>query len=195
MSDIDQQLLQILKSRSFRSGTFRLTSGGTSTYYIDGRMSAVFSKSAHLIGEAIYERTKHLKFDAIGGLAVGAVPIATATVISYHLHGREMEGFWVRDEVKQHGTKKLIEGGGVKAGARVIILDDVLTTGGSAVKALRAVREEGCEVIKVMALVDRLAGAAQIFQQEGVTDYEPLFSIRDFGVDVPEAVSPASVEA
>src|SRR5215831_16164891 len=139
MSESEQRLLQLLKERSLRFGTFRLASGGTSSYYIDGKMSEVFSRSARLIGEVLYERTRDLQIDAIGGLEVGAVPMTAAAVIAYDLHGREMEGFWVRDEVKKHGTQKLIEGN-LKPGSRVAILDDVITKGGSSVKALEAVR-------------------------------------------------------
>src|SRR5438874_8723749 len=133
MSDVEQQLLRLLTERSFKRGTFQLASGATSTYYIDGKTSEVFSRSARLIGEVLYERTKDLKFDALGGLEVGAVPLTTAAVISYHRHGRKMEGFWVRDARKEHGTKKLIEGG-LKPGDSVVILDDVITKGGSAAK-------------------------------------------------------------
>src|SRR5262245_36648705 len=111
MTNHETQLLEVLRTRSFKRGEFRLASGDTSTYYIDGKMSQVFSRSAYLIGEVLYERTKDLQIDAIGGLEVGAVPLTTAAVISYHQHGREMEGFWVRDSVKDHGTKKRIEGG------------------------------------------------------------------------------------
>jgi orotate phosphoribosyltransferase len=188
MSEAEKQLLELLKERSFRRGTFRLASGGTSDYYIDGRMTEVFSKGAHLIGEVLYERTKDLRIDALGGLAVGAVPLTTAAVISYHLHGRTMEGLWVRDQAKGHGTQKVIEGN-LPPGARVVILDDVTTEGKSALKAVQAVRERGCEVVRVLALVDRLQGAERLFRSEGIADYQSVFTIRDFGVDVPGAAS------
>src|SRR5262249_49331772 len=110
MSPAQTQLLEILQKRSFKRGTFQLASGGTSTYYIDGRMSAVFSQSARLIGEVLYEHTKDLNIRAIGGMEVGAVPLATAAVIAYDLHGKPMEGFWVRNQIKTHGTQKLVEG-------------------------------------------------------------------------------------
>jgi orotate phosphoribosyltransferase len=171
----------LLKERSFRLGTFKLASGDTSNYYIDGRMTEVFSKGAHLIGEVIYERTQDLALDAIGGLAVGAVPLTTAAVISYHLHGRTLEGFWVRDKVKEHGTQQQIEGK-LTAGARVVIVEDVVTRGTSALKALDAVRAAGCEVVVVLTLVDRLCGAAELFRERGVADYRPVFTIRDLGV-------------
>jgi orotate phosphoribosyltransferase len=183
MTAIEQQLFQLLKERSFQRGTFRLASGAISDYYIDGKMSEVFSESAHLIGEVLYERTKDLPIDAIGGLEIGAVPLSTAAVISYHLHGRKMEGFWVRDKAKGHGTRKVVEGN-LKPGSRVVILDDVITTGGSSSKAIKEVREMGCEVVLVLALVDRLQGAAEFFHDEGITNYQAIFTIRDFGVEV-----------
>jgi len=183
MTATETKLFQLLNARSFQRGTFRLASGATSDYYIDGKMVQVFSESAHLIGEVLYERTKDLPLDGLGGLEIGAVPLTTAAVISYHLHGRTMEGFWVRDKAKSHGTRKVVEGN-VKAGARVAIVDDVITTGGSSIKAIREVREMGCEVVLVLALVDRLQGAAKSFQDEGIANYQAIFTIRDFGVSV-----------
>jgi len=182
MSTAETQLLELLKDRSFKRGTFRLASGDVSDYYIDGKMTQVFSEAAHLIGETLYERTKDLAFDAIGGLEVGAVPLTTAAVISYHLHGRKMEGFWVRDKTKAHGTQKLIEGN-LKPGSRVIILDDVITRGSSSVKAIEGVRQIGCEVVLVVALVDRLQGAEELFRPHGIENFQPVFTIRDFGVE------------
>ena len=182
MSDLETRLLAILQERSFRRGSFLLASGERSDYYIDGKMSATFSGAASLIGEVLYERTRDLGIDAIGGLEVGAVPLVTATVIAYDRHGEEMEGFWVRDKVKSHGTKKRIEGG-LRAGSRVVVVDDVFTKGGSALKAVEAVREHGCEVVAVIALVDRLQGAQDLFDRNGITSYSSIFTIRDFGVE------------
>src|SRR6266436_458611 len=109
MTEAETQLLQMLTNRSFKRGKFPLASGGVSDYYIDGKMTEVFSEAVPLIGEVLYERTKDAGIDAIGGLEVGAVPLTTAAVFSYHLHGGHIEGFWVRDEAKKHGTGKLIE--------------------------------------------------------------------------------------
>lgn len=184
MTETEARLLQLLKDRSFRRGTFRLASGEMSNYYIDGRMTEVYSGAVPLIGEVLYERTCRLGIDAIGGLAVGAVPLTTAAVFAYNLHGREMDGFWVRDEVKGHGTQKLIEGN-LREGSRVAIVDDVFTKGNSAAKAVQAVRQVGCEVVAVLALVDRLHGAEELFRSLGVGNYQAVFTIRDFGVEVP----------
>jgi orotate phosphoribosyltransferase len=183
MSSAEVQLLQLLNERSFKRGTFKLASGDVSDYYIDGRMTAVYSEAAFLIGEVLYERTKDLGIEAIGGLEVGAVPLTTAAVIGYHLHGKKMEGFWVRDKEKMHGTRKRIEGN-LNPGARVAIVDDVFTKGTSALKAAQAVKELGCEVVLVLALVDRLQGAADLFRAEGIADYQSVFTIRDLGVSI-----------
>lgn len=183
MTDTEQQLLALLKRRSFKEGTFKLASGATSNYYIDGKMSEVFSAGAYLIGQVLYEWTKDLEFDAFGGLEVGAVPLTAATAMHYHMNGRTLEGFWVRDKQKAHGTRKLVEGG-VKPGDRVLVIDDVITSGMSALKAVEAVREIGCEVVQVLALVDRLQGAERAFQEAGV-EFRSVFTIRDFGIHVP----------
>jgi orotate phosphoribosyltransferase len=182
MSEVEIQLLQLLKERSFRRGNFKLSSGGTSTYYIDGKMTEVSAAGAYLIGEALYERTKDLQITAIGGLESGAIPLATAAVISYRLHNRPMEGFWVRDQAKAHGTRKSIEGK-LEPGSRVVVVDDVITKGSSVVKAVEEVRKIQCDVVRVVSLVDRLQGAAELFKSHGIDDYRPIFTLKDFGVE------------
>jgi orotate phosphoribosyltransferase len=195
MTDPEKRLLELLRERSFRRAPpgepFTLASGQKSEYFIDGKMTAVSSEGAALIGQVLYERTKDLAVDAIGGLQVGAIPLATAAAISYQRHGRPIEGFWVRSEAKDHGTKKQIEGG-LRKGMRVAIVDDVFTKGGSALKAAQAVRELGCEVVVVLALVDRLQGARALFRQNGIENYQTVFTIRQFGIDVPDESEPAA---
>lgn len=188
MTETETCLLELLKQRSFRRAPagqpFTLASGEKSEYFIDGKMTAVCSAGAELIGEVLYEWTKDANIDGIGGLQVGAVPLATAAVIAYQRHGKPIEGFWVRDGLKDHGTKKLVEGG-VKPGMRVAVIDDVFTKGGSTLKAVEGVRAFGCEVVLVLALVDRLRGAKKLFEDNGITDFRTVFTIRDFGIDVP----------
>ena len=182
-SPLEQQLLQLLMERSFKRGEFKLASGDISDHYIDGRTTSIGSIGTYLIGQVIYERLKDLNIDAIGGLAVGAVPLTTAAVLTYHLNGREIEGFWVRDQAKGHGMRKRVEGG-LKPNSRVVIVDDVFTRGESALKAAQAVQEElNCEVVMVLALVDRLRGAADLFRTNGFNNYQCVFTIRDFGVE------------
>jgi orotate phosphoribosyltransferase len=189
MSPSEVQLLALLKERSFKRGEFRLASGDVSPYYIDGKMTQICSAGARLIGQVLYERTKDLAIDAIGGLEVGAIPPTTAAVLTYSLHGREVEGFWIRDRAKEHGTKKEIEGN-LRPGARVVVVDDVITRGNSVVKAVNAVRNLGCIVVQVIALVDRLAGARELFAQHDIAEYHPVFEITAFGVEVPTAPAP-----
>jgi orotate phosphoribosyltransferase len=181
MSESERELLDLLRQRSFKRGTFRLASGDTSSYYIDGRLTAVHSHGAHIIGEVIYEHTKDLGIDAIGGLAVGAVPLTTAAVISYHLHGRTLEGFWVRDQAKDHGTRRLVEGN-LPKGSRVVLVEDVVTKGTSLLKAYQEVKGVDCDVVLVLALVDRLSGAERLFRDNGIKAYRSVFTIRDLGV-------------
>ena len=191
MTDTEKRLLELLTQRSFKRAPvgqpFTLASGEKSDYFIDGKTTAVSSEGATLIGEVLYEHTKDANIDAIGGLQVGAVPLATAAVIAYHRHGKPIEGFWARDGAKDHGTKKLIEGA-MRPGMRVAVIDDVFTKGGSTLKAVQAVRDFGCEVVLVLALVDRLRGARQLFRDNGITDFRTVFTIRDFGIDVPAEV-------
>lgn len=187
-SENETRLLELLTARSFRRAPagqpFRLASGGTSDYFLDGKMTAVHPEGAYRIGEVLYEWTRDVAFDAIGGLQVGAVPLVAAAVIASYRHGRPVEGFWVREEAKDHGTKKQIEGG-LAPGSRVVVVDDVFTKGGSALKAVEAVRAAGCTVVMVLALVDRLAGARELFARHGIEDCRAVFTIRDFGVDAP----------
>src|SRR6202047_4139331 len=152
MESPHQHLLRLLAHKSFRLGEFKLSSGGTSDYYIDCRTTTLDAQGARLTGEVFTDeiRKRGGKPQAIGGLTLGADPIVTAvSVVSGELHG-----FLVRKAEKQHGTGQIIEGFREK-GARVVIVDDVCTTGASTVQAIEAAREFGFEVVGVMCLVER----------------------------------------
>jgi orotate phosphoribosyltransferase len=147
-----QALLQLLAYRSFRLGTFKLSSGGTSDYYIDCRTTTLDAKGARLTGEVFFNEIKQRgwKAKAIGGLTMGADPIVTAvSVVS-----GELNGFLVRKAEKQHGTGRRIEGFQEK-GAPVVIVDDVCTTGSSTVQAIEAASDFGFRIVGVMCLVER----------------------------------------
>jgi orotate phosphoribosyltransferase len=147
-----QKLLTMLAHKSFRLGEFKLSSGGTSDYYIDCRTTTLDAKGSQLTGEVFLEEIQRRgwKPQAIGGLTMGADPIVVAvSVVSGELHG-----FLVRKAEKQHGTGQRIEGFREK-GARVVIVDDVCTTGASTIQAIEAAREFGFEVVGVMCLVER----------------------------------------
>jgi orotate phosphoribosyltransferase len=147
-----QDLLRLLAYKSFRLGEFKLSSGGTSDYYIDCRTTTLDAKGSRLTGEVFLEeiRERGWKPAAIGGLTMGADPIVVAVAVV----SGEFHGFLVRKTEKQHGTGQRIEGYGEK-GARVVIVDDVCTTGASTVQAIEAAREFGFEVVGAMCLVER----------------------------------------
>jgi orotate phosphoribosyltransferase len=152
MQSSRENLLRILAQKSFRLGEFKLSSGGTSDYYIDCRTTTLDAKGSRLTGEVFLEeiRKQSWKPQAIGGLTMGADPIVVAvSVVSGDLHG-----FLVRKAEKQHGTGQRIEGFREKS-ARVVIVDDVCTTGASTVQAIDAARQFGFEIAGVMCLVER----------------------------------------
>lgn len=152
MHSARQQLLRLLADKSFRLGEFKLSSGGTSDYYIDCRTTTLDAKGSRLTGEVFLDeiRRRGWKPEAIGGLTMGADPI----VVAVSVVSGELGGFLVRKSDKQHGTGQRIEGFREK-GARVVIVDDVCTTGASTVQAIEAAREFGFEVVGAMCLVER----------------------------------------
>jgi orotate phosphoribosyltransferase len=152
MHSARQKLLSVLAHKSFRLGEFKLSSGGTSDYYIDCRTTTLDSQGARLTGEVFLDEIKQRgwRAQAIGGLTMGADPIVVAVTV---LSG-ELNGFLVRKAEKQHGTGQRIEGFREK-GARVVIVDDVCTTGASTVQAIEAAREFGFEIVGAMCLVER----------------------------------------
>jgi orotate phosphoribosyltransferase len=152
MSTARQELLKMLAHKSFRLGEFQLSSGSTSDYYIDCRTTTLDASGARLVGEVFLEeiREQGWEADAIGGLTMGADPIVVAVAVT----SGTIHGFLVRKAEKQHGTGQRIEGFREK-GARVVIVDDVCTTGSSTVQAIEVAREFGFEVVGVMCLVER----------------------------------------
>lgn len=172
-------LFNLLKTRSFRKGYCKLSSGQHSDYYMDVRMTSMSAEGLWLIGEVLYENLKDLDFDEIGGLQVGSIPLIVATIFAFHRRGRDIDGFWVRNEVKDHGMGKKIEGP-LRNNRKVVLVEDVCTTGQSTLKAVEAVREIGCSVARVVALVDRKQGAKELFWRHWVDDYRTVFTIDDF---------------
>jgi orotate phosphoribosyltransferase len=152
MSTARQELLQLLARKSFRLGEFKLSSGGTSDYYIDCRTTTLDARGAQLVGQVFLDaiRERGWNADAIGGLTMGADPIVVAVAVT----SGNLNGFLVRKAEKQHGTGRRIEGFSEK-GARVVIVDDVCTTGSSTVQAIEAAREYGFDVVGAMCLVER----------------------------------------
>ena len=152
MPSARQKLLSILAHKSFRLGEFKLSSGGTSDYYVDCRTTTLDAKGSRATGEVFLEEIQQRgwKPDAIGGLTMGADPI----VVAVSVVSGELNGFLVRKAEKQHGTGQRIEGFREK-GARVVIVDDVCTTGSSTIQAIEAARDFGFEVVGVICLIER----------------------------------------
>ena len=178
MQSARQELLAILARKSFRLGEFKLSSGGTSDYYIDCRTTTLDAKGSRLTGEVFLDeiRQRGWKPQAIGGLTMGADPIVVAvSVVSGELHG-----FLVRKAEKQHGTGQRIEGFREK-GARVVIVDDVCTTGASTIQAIEAAREFGFEIVGVMCLVEReeAKGRANVEKAAAPAPFVSVFTATD----------------
>ncbi len=177
MSPARARLLSLLAQKSFRLGDFKLSSGGTSDYYVDCRTTTLDAQGARLTGEVFLEeiQARGWKPKAIGGLTMGADPIvATASVAASHA-GLELHGFLVRKMEKQHGTGQRIEGFRGK-GAQVVIVDDVCTTGASTIQAIQTAREFGFEVVGAMCLVEREEANGRP-EVEGVARPAPFVSI------------------
>jgi len=147
-------------------GDFTLTSGKKSTYYFDGKKLTLSPEGAYQIGKVLFEEAKGLGVDAVGGVATGAYPIVASVAVVSHLEGKPIPTFIVREVAKEHGTKRQIEGH-LKQGWRVAMLEDVITTGGSVLKAIKTVEEAGGRVVKVMAIVDRHEGGSDKLREEG----------------------------
>jgi len=162
----DERLLEIFREKAVLRGDFTLSSGLKASYYVDGRMVTLWPEGAYLIGKKVLDILDGAGIEAVGGMTVGADPIATAVSLVSHLEGRNIPAFIVRGGVKEHGTQKVIEGP-VKDGSRVAIVDDVLTTGGSIIKAIEAVEAKGCSVVKVVVLLDRQQGGVDEIRRRG----------------------------
>jgi orotate phosphoribosyltransferase len=177
------RLIELLRRDALRTGCFTLASGRTSHYYVDGRKVTLLAEGAALIGHGVLELLADLpEVVAVGGLTLGADPIVGATLAVAGARGlNRLRGFLVRREAKAHGTAQLVEGP-LEPATCVAIVDDVATTGGSALQAVAAVEALGCSVARVIAVLDRLEGAAEAVAARGL-DFRALVTIRDLGVE------------
>lgn len=176
------RLKDIIRTRSFGRGKITLASGRESDFYFNLKPTMLDPEGAALLAELTLEALKDDKLDYVGGLEMGAVPIAGAIALMSWQKGRPLPAIFVRKKPKEHGARLAVEGlakGESLAGKRVVVVEDVTTTGGSAIKAVDAVREAGGEVALVFTMVDRQEGAAETFAEAGLT-FRALFTAGEF---------------
>ena len=179
------ELLELLRRLSYREGRVVLASGKESDCFIDCKQTVLTARGHQLVAELILDGTRHLHdVHAVAGVALGGCPLASAVSLMSMLRGRPMDALYVRKEAKDHGSRRLIEGP-VRSGMRVILLEDVITTGGSTLHAVEVLRGAGVEVVAVAVLVDRLEGGVEAVRAAGV-EVVTLYTRHDFISDEDE---------
>jgi orotate phosphoribosyltransferase len=179
MADRDVLLDQV-NTKAVVRGRVTLSSGREADYYVDMRRVTLDGAAAPAIGRVMLELTRDLEYAAVGGLTLGADPVAVAMLHQAAATGRTLDGFVIRKSQKVHGLQKLIEGPSVE-GRRVLAVEDTSTTGGSVLEAVRALREAGAEVVAVAVVVDRDTGARQAVEAEGL-EYRYAVGISDLDI-------------
>lgn len=173
-----EKLVHMIAERSFQMSetpSFKLASGRLSNYYVNCRLVTIDPEGMHLIGNLIYDRIKDMGIDAIGGPVLGAVPMVDAVSMTAYHKGKFIKPFYVREQAKDHGMGRKIEGN-IKKGERAVIVDDVITTGASTIRAIESARSEGLLVVKVVTLVDREEGGREEIRRQ-VEDVESLVTM------------------
>lgn len=172
-----ERLRQLLREKALKKGGFKLASGAVSPYYIDARQVTLDAQGIRLTAEVVWASLENDDFDAVGGPTIGSDPMTASVATLGALSGRPVDAFLVRKQRKKHGLAKGIEGP-LEAGDRVVLLEDVVTSGNSVMDAAEKVKAIGAEVVKVIALVDRLEGAREALEGQGY-DFEAIFTIQD----------------
>jgi orotate phosphoribosyltransferase len=183
--DLREKLFLLLQEKGFKKGKFLLTSGKESDFYIDCRPVTLHPEGAYLVGKLFFEKLRRSldTVRAVGGMTMGADPMASAISLVSYLEGKPIHAFLIRKEAKKHGRGLWIEGiQNLPEGTGVAIVEDVVTTGGSTIKAIERAKEEGLEVVRVLAIVDRDEGGRENLKSYGY-DIESLFTRHDFMKD------------
>nr|WP_068252754.1 orotate phosphoribosyltransferase [Janibacter corallicola] len=174
------RLLQIIKDKAIVHGRVTLSSGKEADYYVDLRRVTLDGEASPLVGRVMLDLASDLDFDAVGGLTLGADPVATAMLHAGAAKGERLDAFVVRKAGKAHGLQQRIEGPSI-AGRRVLVVEDTSTTGASPLEAATAAREAGAEVVAVATIADRATGAADKFAEAGF-EYRHAFGLADLGL-------------
>jgi orotate phosphoribosyltransferase len=178
-----QKLISLFRERALKFGDFTLASGKKASYYLDGKQVTLHSAGLRLVSQGFLDLLQGTAFDAMGGMSIGADPLVAGALTVAAEAGRDYSGFLVRKESKGHGTNKFIEGP-VSPGMKAVLLEDVVTTGGSSLLAAERAREFGMEVVLVAAVVDRMEGGREAFAAKGIA-FQSLLTIEDFGITPP----------
>ncbi|MGE3286038.1 MAG: orotate phosphoribosyltransferase [Pseudonocardia sp.] len=180
-ADVERdELAALVRELGVVHGRVTLSSGAQADYYVDLRRVTLHHRAAPLIGRLVRVLTADWAYDAVGGLTLGADPVATAVLHAAAAEGAAVDAFVVRKSTKQHGMQRLVEGPDV-AGRRVLVVEDTSTTGSSVLTAVRAVRDAGAEVVGVATVVDRDTGAREAIEAEGAS-YRALLGLADLGL-------------
>jgi orotate phosphoribosyltransferase len=179
-----QALMALVREKALKFGDFTLASGKKAKYYLDGKQVTLDPQGARLVGEGLLDLLARDAMPvAVGGMSIGADPITAAVVTMSGVRGTPVVGFMVRKEAKGHGTNQYVEGP-VKPGDTAVIVEDVVTTGGSSLQAIERAEQFGLKIAGVMAIIDRMEGGAEAFTQRGYR-FSSLLTIRDFGIEPP----------
>lgn len=180
--DARDRLIAQLREHAVVLGEVTLTSGKTAQYYVDAKRAILRPAGFHALGELVAERARAWEASAVGGLTMGADPVACAALAA----GADVRAFFVRKEAKAHGLQRRIEGPPLAAGERCLIVEDVVTSGGSTLQAIEAVRDGGHEIVGVLSVLDRLAGGAARIEEAAGAPYHPCATIDDVYPDRPD---------
>ena len=175
-----ERLLELIRDKAIVHGKVTLSSGREADYYVDLRRITLDGEAAPLVGQVMNEMTRDLDFEAVGGLTLGADPVATSMLHAAAKAGQRLDAFVVRKAGKAHGLQQRIEGPSI-AGRRVLIVEDTTTTGASPMDAVAAVREVGAEVVAVATIADRATGAKEKLEGQGLT-YLAAYSLQELGL-------------
>lgn len=180
-----EALVALVREKSLKFGDFTLVSGRKAKYYLDGKQVTLDPVGSMLIGEGLLEllNAEESLPDAVGGMSIGADPITSAVITMSAVRGTPIRGFMVRKESKGHGTNQFIEGP-VKPGDEIVIVEDVVTTGGSSLLAIERCEQFGLKVTRVLTIIDRMEGGREAFIEKGY-GFDSLLTIRDFGIEPP----------
>jgi orotate phosphoribosyltransferase len=176
-----ERLLDIIRDRAIVHGRVTLSSGKEADYYVDLRRITLDGEAAPLVGQVMRQLTSHLDFDAVGGLTLGADPVATAMLHAAAAGGERLDAFVVRKAGKAHGLQQRIEGPSID-GRRVLVVEDTTTTGASPLAAVTAAREAGADVVAVATIADRATGAGERIEEGAGVPYLFVYSLEELGL-------------